>query len=260
MTDNALRFRRTGGLSGNTLKIMACVLMSVDHLGAFLLPDVPTLRAVGRLAMPLFAFLFAEGCFYSRRKLARLLLLVGIGLITSALYSVVYGTLHADIMITFSLACLIIYPLDALKRNTFRGDVRATVLSACALLCAFAVSLWLCCFSPLRVDYGLGGVLLPAIVRLFDFRSFGAKDTLANLYSPATALLPFVLCLLVIALPRGSQQLFSLLAVPLILLYNGTRGRLRLKYFFYVFYPAHLLLLALIAIALDPSLIAAFFA
>lgn len=254
MTDSSLRFG--GVLNGNAIKIMACALMFVDHLGAFLFPEIAALRAVGRLAMPLFAFLFAEGCFYTRRKLLHFLLILGMGLVTSAAYSFAYQTPRADILITFSLACLVIYPLGALKRNTFRGDVRAAVLSACALLGAFALAVYVCCFSVLRVDYGLGGVLLPATVRLFDFRSFGAKGALARLYAPATALLPFVVCLLLIALPRGTQQLFSLCALPILLLYNGTRGTPRLKYFFYVFYPAHLLLLAGIAAALDPSLLA----
>lgn len=43
------------------------------------------------------------------------------------------------------------------------------------------------------------------------------------------------------------------LALPLIALYNGRRGKLRLKYFFYCFYPLHLALLAGIRLALHPE-------
>ena len=46
---------------------------------------------------------------------------------------------------------------------------------------------------------------------------------------------------------RESQP-FSLLALPLLALYNGKRGKWRLKYFFYVFYPAHLGLIYLIGV------------
>lgn len=55
-------------------------------------------------------------------------------------------------------------------------------------------------------------------------------------------------------------RLFSLLALPLILLYNGKRGNLRLKYFFYAFYPLHLALLAAIYLALNPAYLSALFA
>jgi hypothetical protein len=40
-----------------------------------------------------------------------------------------------------------------------------------------------------------------------------------------------------------SVQSYALLALPLLLLYSGKRGKWKLKYFFYVFYPAHLVLL-----------------
>ena len=38
-------------------------------------------------------------------------------------------------------------------------------------------------------------------------------------------------------------QAYSLLALPLLLLYSGRRGKMRLKYFFYVFYPVHMIAL-----------------
>ena len=54
----------------------------------------------------------------------------------------------------------------------------------------------------------------------------------------------------------GNQPpLCTLLACLLILLYNGKRGKLKLKYFFYVFYPAHILVLYLIQIGLGKYLL-----
>ena len=41
--------------------------------------------------------------------------------------------------------------------------------------------------------------------------------------------------------------------MPLFAFYNGRRGKLRLKYFFYCFYPLHLALLAGIRLALHPE-------
>ena len=44
------------------------------------------------------------------------------------------------------------------------------------------------------------------------------------------------------------RQWFSLLAIPLLMLYNGQRGKWKLKYLFYIFYPAHLGILYLISL------------
>lgn len=68
-----------GVLSGNALKIIACVSMLVDHIGMILFPDVVALRIVGRLAIPLFAFTFAEGCYYSHKRSARFALILILG-------------------------------------------------------------------------------------------------------------------------------------------------------------------------------------
>ena len=54
------------GLSASTLKIIACILMVVDHLGAILLPQYMILRVIGRLSYPIFAYFIAEGCRYTR--------------------------------------------------------------------------------------------------------------------------------------------------------------------------------------------------
>ena len=53
--------------------------------------------------------------------------------------------------------------------------------------------------------------------------------------------------ILLLAVDDGALQFWSFLALPLLLLYSGKRGKWRLKYFFYVFYPVHLLALQVLA-------------
>ena len=48
-------------LSGNALKLLAALFMTIDHVGVLLLPHVIVLRILGRLALPIFAFMIAEG-------------------------------------------------------------------------------------------------------------------------------------------------------------------------------------------------------
>ena len=63
-----------GFLSGSTIKIIACILMAIDHIGYHLYPEITILRIIGRLSMPLFAFFIAEGCYYTKNKLKHFLL------------------------------------------------------------------------------------------------------------------------------------------------------------------------------------------
>lgn len=48
------------------LKILACISMVIDHLGAVVYPDALWMRYVGRLSFPIFAFLLAEGFYHTK--------------------------------------------------------------------------------------------------------------------------------------------------------------------------------------------------
>ena len=86
----------------------------------------------------------------------------------------------------------------------------------------------------MNTDYGAMGVPLILVMVLLRDKPL-TRDLVAG--GVLAAMIPF-----------GSHwvELFGMLAFPLFHRYNGQRGR-QSKYFFYIFYPAHLLLLALIA-------------
>lgn len=173
-----------GFLSGNALKILACLLMLTDHIGMILFPEVSALRAVGRLSMPIFAFMFAEGCHYTRHKIRHFALVFALGLVTSAGISLVNERAEGNILITFSLSCLIIYSLAMLKGAAFAHRPKAIAASSAALALSLGASVYLCCFSPVHIEYGLAGVLLPVTVRLLDFKSYGASGLFSNFTLP----------------------------------------------------------------------------
>ncbi len=248
-----------GFLSGNQLKIIACITMLIDHIGSFLLPQVLLLRLIGRISMPLFAFTFGEGCHYTRNKGWHFAQIFVLGLVTSAAMSFFRGSLYGNILITLSLACLIIYALDALKKYSLSGQWRGIVLSAAALILSVALAVGLCCFSPIHVDYGIAGVALPVCVRLLDFRSQGGRGVLAALYRPWTVMLLFLADLVALIAVYGLAQSPCLFALPLIAFYSGRRGRHNLKGLFYIFYPAHLALLGVVYLLLHPDFLSLLF-
>ena len=64
-------------MTGNQLKMIALITMTIDHVGVILLPQYPILRIIGRLSFPIFAYMVAEGCHYThdiKKYAARLFL------------------------------------------------------------------------------------------------------------------------------------------------------------------------------------------
>ena len=57
----------------------------------------------------------------------------------------------------------------------------------------------------------------------------------------------WIFALLILANAVGQNQIYSLFAIPLLALYSGKRGKANLKYFFYIFYPLHLVVIQAIS-------------
>ena len=106
-----------GALSNNQLKMIALVCMTIDHIGAYILTDCIILRIIGRISFPIFAYMIAEGCTYTKNRKKYL----GIMAITAFLYQTAYfvitGSLAQFILVTFTLSILLIYVTDYAKIN-----------------------------------------------------------------------------------------------------------------------------------------------
>lgn len=221
-------------LSGSTLKLLAIIIMLIDHIGVaivyrgYLLTHAPivkdtsayqvyllyqVLRFIGRSAFPIFCFLLVEGFLHTsnRQKYAlRLLLFAFLSELPFdlALNDSVWDISSQNVYFTLFIGLCVIWIMDYLRDK--------------ALLLPFVMLLGMGLAYLLKTDYSYWGVLL--IGTLYIFRNQRGLQTLAGcvcLFWEAPACLAFI---------------------PLNM-YNGKRG-IPLKYFFYLFYPVHLLLLA----------------
>ena len=91
-------------LTGNQLKSIAMIAMTCDHVGLQLLPQFPILRIIGRLALPIFAYMIAEGCRHTRNRPRYLLTILGFAFICQAVYFFAMGSVYMCILVTFSLS------------------------------------------------------------------------------------------------------------------------------------------------------------
>ena len=205
------------GLTGNQLKILAMIFMTCDHVGLQLFPQIGLLRVIGRLALPIYAYMIAEGCRHTRDRKKYLKRLLFLAALCQAVYFVAMGSLYQCILVTFSLSLCLIYLAETGKTAPlFIG------MTAVFFLCVVLPDLWT--GTDFAIDYGLPGVLLP----LFIY--FGGTKGLVS-------------GLVILALNSGGIQWWSLAAVPLLLLYNGQRGRAKIGKLFYWYYPAHLVVI-----------------
>ncbi len=214
------------GLTGNQLKILALVTMTMDHVGMYLLPGVTVLRIFGRLSLPIYAYMIAEGCKHTRsmgRYLGRLATMASL---CQVVYFIFMDSLYQCILVTFCLSVLLIWVLDRAWKKPGVCTVLTAVTGVCLCFAACEVLPSLLPHTDFQIDYGFIGVLLPVLV-----------------YFTRRKCLFLALGLVLLSLTREATQWWSLAAVPLLMLYNGKRGTWNIGPLFYWYYPCHLAVL-----------------
>lgn len=220
---------KKGFLSGNALKLIAAAAMVLDHAGLMFFPGNALFRILGRLAFPIFAFMIAEGSKYTRNRAKYFGQLFGLAVVCQIVYFLVDGSMYLSILFTFSLSLLMIFSLQYCKEKP------TAFPAAVFLLSVGSVRLLNHVFT---IDYGFWGCMVPLFAALPHKTRFDSIPVNVACLS---------LGLLILSLVSGGWQLWSLAAVPLLLLYSGKRGKHKMKYFFYIFYPVHLALLQILA-------------
>ncbi len=236
--------REKYGISSSTLKMIAIITMLIDHTAATIVstlrwhyyasasPDVLSIltnlnfymRRIGRLAFPIFCYMIVEGYFHTRNVKKYALRLFVFALISEFPFD--YALHHTQSLMTkqnvywtLLIGLLVIWAVDEL----LRGYTAAQFLIMCfGMVLAYFM----------RTDYSFRGVFL--IESLYILKFSRPLQLLGGA-----------------AYMENYEKMPTPLAFLLIWLYNGKKGR-SMKYFFYLFYPVHLLILGFITYTLLP--------
>ena len=230
-------------MTSNQLKILALVTMTIDHVGYMIFPGVLWLRIIGRIAFPIFAYCIAEGCFYTHDKRRYLGGIVALGALCQVVYLLAMGSLEQTILTTLALGIMVVYAMQnvAAKRSAGAWGLLALAVAFDAFVC-FGIP-QLAPRTDFGIDYGFVGTLLPAVCYLPRLLFADKPDQKRR--GITTGFAAVGIAALAIAMTPISSwvQWAGLLAVPALAAYNGKRGKLKLKYLFYIYYPAHLVVI-----------------
>ena len=236
-------------LNNNQLKILACIFMLIDHIGMIFFPEIEILRIIGRLAMPLFAFFIAEGAYHTRNKIKYLLTIGLFGIGISLVLSILHKKFTVNIISSFSLSLIMIFLFDEIRKYIYLKNKKLTVLFS-ILFTIYTTSLMVFIYY-FYIEYRLYSILIPFILSLTQSKYYKNPLPSSNLVKALAFIFGYILCTFIsyYFMPINTSlhiQKYGIFAVFFILLYNNKRGKLNLKYLFYIFYPTHLIILYLI--------------
>lgn len=234
---------RTKGITGNTLKMIAIAAMLIDHIGAAIIENGilkfqggnpsyeifgmaestwsfvnMTFRTIGRVAFPIFCFLLVEGFFHTRdikKYGARLLVFALISEIPFdlSLFGQWFYPDYQNVYVTLFIGLCVLYWYEKAAED----PVKRTLVFLAG--CGAAV--------VLKCDYNIIGIAMILIFYIY-YHNKKMQTIFAGILAAVESLGCF-----------GA----AILAFIPIRMYNGARGKGNLKYFFYWFYPIHLILL-----------------
>lgn len=231
------------GLSSAALRFIAMFFMLLDHMWATLIAGNDWMTYVGRMAMPIFAFLVAEGYVHTKNLKKYKLRLLLFGVLSEVPFNLivaggVFFPFHQNVMFTLLLGLLAVERIDKIRKN----------LSPKAVIINVLLLFGICILSVITfVDYNITGVL--TVVMFYLLRNVP--------FSPIWQLLGMILINIVlrkgmyIPITIGTvtfefiTQGFAVFSLLFIWCYNGQKGcdKKWVQYFAYAFYPLHMLAL-----------------
>ena len=227
-------------MSAFSLKIIAIISMTFDHVSYLIFDKFSFMNYIGRIAFPIFAYQITEGYIHThnlKKYFFRLFIFALISQIPFMLFSSIFSNgISLNIFFTLLLGLSSITIYEALNKMKYKNKVIHIFYKLIGLASVF---LFAFLSEIINCDYGYFGVLI-----IFSFYLFRNKKILMNLsfiilvfifYGKrllfSTAYLPYLLIVI-----------FTIFPLLFINIYNHKKGK-DTKYFLYIFYPLHLLII-----------------
>lgn len=242
-------------LNSNHLKLIAIIAMTLDHAADLLFPGFPAepvavlLHAIGRLTAPIMWFFLCEGFFHTRNLGKYLARMFFFAIVSHFAYCFAFGIPavpftsgifnQTSVIWSLSWALVALWVLNS--SNTWKQWQKTLLL---LLICAITFPAdWSC-------------IAVMAVVCMYDHRSDLKKQTAwMMIWVAVYAVVSFFFVDRVYA----PVQLCVIFVYPILKQYNGKKGSAGwMKWLFYIYYPAHLILVGLLRLALYGNILLLF--
>lgn len=241
------------GLNKLQLQLIAVIAMVMDHTALFLLPHMKpyyVFHLFGRMTIVIMSYFVAEG-YYKTHNLNKYIIRMGIFAAAAQLPFYLYentehfnGILHFIVDNFYSINVIFTLFIGLCLLAVIKSE-QSWIFKLLAAFAAWAVTrhsdwgvyclLWIIVFGLFRRQRVLAMCLAAAVVLLKVFVQIKPIVTIlaaGGVVTNHSIIMAFV-------------QLGGLFALIPLMLYNGEKGDAP-RYGFYIFYPAHLLVLAVI--------------
>ena len=245
---------RWQGISGSTLKLIGVITMLIDHIAAAVIVRMAKahgasvelwdvyeiMRDIGRTAFPIYCFMLIEGLKHTRSRWRYAARLWAFAFLSEIPFDLAFKSRilefgYQNVFFTLAIGLVSLIALDEIDKKVFLAGNREAdtwakmILSLAAALGGMLLALFL------RTDYSWMGVA--CILLMYLLRKWRGAQLAAG-YAAFVVLLGEI----------AAWPAFLTLA-----LYRGKKGG-SAKYFFYGFYPMHLILLYLVCVLMGIAL------
>ena len=107
------------------------------------------------------------------------------------------------------------------------------------LLLSICIVFAILTFQYIEIDYGVLGIIVPVLCWIF------------LRINKKMGLLALAVGLILLSIVMGGYQIYCMLSLVLLQVYNGRRGQVSLSRFFYLFYPLHIAAIEAVAMIMD---------
>lgn len=287
-------------MSSFQIKIIALILMTIDHVGEFLFPQCDLLGYIGRLSAPLFLYILCWSIDYTRSRKKFLIRTYAASVLMDVIWIIlgkagIYAETYNNVFSTFFVVIAVIMLLENKSLNKIAKVCIILGWQIAVFLLYFMIidpllinakpqTLMLILHSLGVVSYSEGGwfwlvlgvviyycknenrkliigytgiclfraicvmmAVFPRMLYFIQWHIGGIVSDVANMifaffYGNSYAMAPIELH----GLYLGDYQWIMIFALPIMLLYNNQKGK-NFKYFFYIYYAAHVVVLCVLS-------------
>ena len=231
-------------MSAFILKIIAVISMTFDHLSYLIFGELSFMNYIGRIAFPIFAYQITEGYIHThnlKKYFLRLFIFALISQIPFMLFASIYtSSFHLNIFFTLLLGLVSITIYEKLNNIEFSKTSQSLIIHRLFQLLGIIICFAIAFFSNyIKCDYRYFGVLSIFFFYLFRNNLFLMNASFVLLviiyYGKELLFSPFFNIYLWIVV-------FTIVPLLFINLYNHKKGK-DTKYFLYLFYPLHFLII-----------------